>query len=115
MRRMLTLCAVFAVFTTLALAETWTGKLIDATCAADQQKAAMTCDPTSSTTAFAIVASEKTFKFDDAGNTKAAEALKNRADRSSNPNAPQTTTVTARVTGTKDGDNTLKVESIEVQ
>lgn len=126
MRRLLTLCAVVAVFSTLALAESWTGKLVDATCHDQQQSApatppspstpsASTCDPTSSTTAFAIVASGKAFKFDDAGNAKAAEAMKSRADRSANPNAPASTTVTAKVTGTKGADNTLKVDSIEVQ
>jgi len=114
MRRLLTLCAVVTVFTTLALAESWTGRLVDASCY-DQQKSATTCDPTSSTTTFAMVASGKIYKFDDAGNTKAMEAMKNRADRSTNPNAPQTTTVAAKVTGTKGADNTLKVETIEVQ
>ena len=119
MRRFLTLCSVVAVFTTLALAETFTGKLVDASCAAqpksDQPQSATTCDPTSSTTMFALVAADKTFKFDDAGNTKAAAAFKGRADRSTEPNAPPSTTVTAKVTGTKDGDSTLKVDSIEVQ
>lgn len=114
MRRILTMCSVVAVFTTLALAESWTGKLVDASCAADQQKAATTCDATGSTTTFALVASGKTFKLDDAGNAKAIEALKSRADRSTNPSTPPSTTITAKVTGTKDGDN-LKVEAIEVQ
>lgn len=117
MRRILTMCAAVAVFTTLALAESWTGKLVDASCAdqnkGDQQKMA-TCDATSSTTAFALVASGKIFKLDEAGNAKAAEALKSRADRSANPNTPTSTSITAKVTGTKEGDN-LKVESIEVQ
>jgi hypothetical protein len=117
MRRILTMCAVVAVFTTLALAESWTGKLVDAGCAdqqkGDQQKMA-TCDPSSTTTAFALVASGKIFKFDDAGNAKAAEALKSRADRSANPNTPPSTTITAKVTGTAEGAN-LIVESIEVQ
>ncbi|MBZ5622952.1 MAG: hypothetical protein LAQ69_30095 [Acidobacteriia bacterium] len=114
MRRILTLSAFVAVFSMLALAESWTGRLIDASCY-DQQKSATTCDPTSSTTMFALVASGKTFKFDAAGNTKAAEALKSRADRSANPNTPPSTTIAAKVTGTKDGDDTLKVEAIEVQ
>ena len=113
MRRILTLCAFVAVFTGLALAETWTGKLIDASC--DPQKSATSCDPTSSTTMFALVAQGKTYKFDEAGNTNVAEALKSRADRAANPTAPASTSITAKVTGTKDGDNTLKVESIEVQ
>ena len=114
MRRILTLCAFVAVFSALALAETWTGRLVDANCAA-QQKAATTCDPTSSTTAFAIVVSGQAYKFDDAGNTKAMEALKTRADRSSDPNKPATPQIAAKVTGTKDADGSLKVEAIEVQ
>ena len=113
MRRILTLCAFVAVFSALALAETWTGRLVDANCAT-QQKAATTCDPTSSTTAFAIVVSGQTYKFDDAGNQKAAEALKTRADRSSDPNKPASPQIMAKVTGAKDGE-ALKVEAIEVQ
>src|SRR5579864_4624142 len=113
MRRILTLCAFVAVFSALALAETWTGRLVDASCA-DQQKAATACDPTSSTTMFAIVVSGKAYKFDDAGNAKAAEALKGRADRSADPTKPVSPQISAKVTGTKEGDN-VKVESIEVQ
>jgi hypothetical protein len=86
---------------------------VDASCA-DQQKAATACDPTSSTTMFAIVVSGKAYKFDDAGNAKAAEALKGRADRSADPTKPVSPQISAKVTGTKDGDN-VKVESIEVQ
>ena len=114
MRRILTLCAFVALFSTLALAETWTGRLVDASCV-EQQKAATTCDPTSSTTTFAIVVSGKAYKFDDAGNTKTMDALKGRADRSSDPNKPPSPQISAKVTGSKDGDNTLKVEAIEVQ
>jgi len=101
------------VFSALALAETWTGRLVDASCV-DQQKAVTTCDPTSATTSFAIVVSGKPYKLDEAGNTKAMEALKGRADRSTDPNKPASPQISAKVTGTKDGDN-LKVESIEVQ
>src|SRR5262249_17876790 len=114
MRRLLTLCACVTVFTALALAESWTGRLVDASCSA-QQKSATTCEPTSSTTAFALVAGGHSYKLDDAGNAKAMEAMKNRADRSTNPNSPQSTSVTAKVTGTKDGDNNIKVDSIQVQ
>ena len=121
MRRLLSLFAVVAAFSTLALAESWTGKLVDATCYEQHQQqksdtaTATTCDPTSSTTMFAIVSSGHAYKFDDAGNVKAAEALKSRADRSTNPNAPAGTEVTAKVSGTKGSDNTLKVDSIQVQ
>lgn len=113
MRRILTLCAFVAVFSALALAETWTGRLVDASCV-DQQKAVTACDPTSSTTTFAIVVSGQAYKFDEAGNTKAMDALKGRADRSTDPNKSPSPQIAAKVTGTKDGDN-LKVEAIEVQ
>jgi len=83
----------------------------------DQQKSAATCDATSSTTSFALLVAGKAVKFDSAGNAKAIEALKSRADRSANPTNPSTppsTQISAKVTGTQDGDN-LKVEAIEVQ
>ena len=49
------------------------------------------------------------------GNAKAAEAIKNRADRSSDPNKAASNQVVAKVTGTKDTDNTLKVDTVEIQ
>ena len=54
----------------------------------------------------------KAVKLDAAGNTKAADALKNSADRSANPDKKRP--VTAKVTGSLSG-NTIQVESIDVQ
>ena len=79
MRRVLFVLAFSAVFSMLALAENWSGKLLDATCY-DQQKKAASCDATSATTAFALDASGTIYKLDADGNSKAADALKNRAD-----------------------------------
>jgi len=95
-----------------ALAETWSGKLVDANCM-DQQKNMKACNPTGTTTAFLVTVNGKTYKLDDAGNAKAAEALKNRADRTA-PNAPTTSEISAKITGTKEGD-TITVETIDVQ
>jgi hypothetical protein len=53
-------------------------------------------------------------RLDADGNPKAAEAVKNRAERASDPNAIARTDIRATVKGTLDG-GTLKVESIEVQ
>ena len=110
MRRILTFCACGAVFGMLAFGETLTGRLLDASCY-DQQKNAATCDPTASTTTFALLVSGKAVKLDDGG--KVAEALKNRADRSTDPAKPSSQ-IMAKVTGTKEGD-IVKVEAIEVQ
>ena len=102
--------AFSAMFAMLALGASWSGKLIDASCH-DQQKTA--CDATSTTTNFALEVSGKVYKLDSAGNTKAAAAIKNRADRS-DPAKPQSTAVMADVTG-QENAGTITVETIEVK
>jgi hypothetical protein len=113
MRSILVVTACAVVFAAVCLAETFKGKLIDASCA-EQQQSAGTCSPTPSTTAYAIDVSGKVYRLDADGNTKATEAVKNRAERASDPNAIARTDIRATVKGTLDG-GTLKVESIEVQ
>jgi hypothetical protein len=115
MRKLLTVCAFAAAMSTLALAESWTGRLVDATCMEQQKTATTACDANSATTMFALFVSGKAYKLDDAGNAKAMEALKSRADRSANPNSTAPQAVQAKVTGTRDADNILKVDKIDVQ
>ena len=114
MRRSVTLFALWTVFSVLAFAESWQGRLIDATCY-EQNKSAATCGPTSSTTMFALFVSNKAYKLDEAGNAKVVEALKSRADRSSDPVTPASAQVMAKITGTKDSSDVLKVETVEIQ
>lgn len=100
-----------AILSTVAFAETWSGKLVDATCA-DQQKTEA-CVPTASTTAFALHAAGKMLKLDAAGNAKASEVLKKRensADRAKNPSSELTATVKGTLT-----EDVIQVESIEVR
>lgn len=116
MQRLFMLTAFLGLFAALGMAETYTGKLIDVSCLSQPKPTVQTCQPTSSTTAFALVDdNSRVYKLDDAGNAKAANALKGRADRSADPNAPQTATVvTAKISGTMNG-NVLTVDQIEVQ
>jgi hypothetical protein len=72
------------------------------------------CNATTATTAFAIEANGKTYKLDSAGNTKAAAAIKGRADRSADPTKAMSATYMAKVTGT-DNSGTISVESIDIQ
>jgi hypothetical protein len=114
MRTALRVTALVALASALAFAESWTGKLVDASCAAQQKNAA--CTPTASTASFAIQSSGKMLKLDAEGNQKAAAALKEHnsgANRTTDPNTTPTD-VTASVTGTMNGDE-IKVESIQVQ
>jgi len=116
------LCALSAALSGLALAENWTGKLVDSACydqqkqqeEKEQPKEAKTCTPTSSTTTFALVVATQAFKLDDAGNAKAVEALKSRADRTADPGKTTAAEMMAKVSGTK-MDEILKVDSVEVQ
>ena len=113
MRRVLRVTAFVAFVSALAYAESWTGKLVDASCAEQQKNAA--CTPTASTSSYALQSSGKLMKLDAEGNSKAAAALRenqNGANRAKDPKAP--TEVTATVTGTMSGDE-IKVEAIQVK
>ena len=110
MRKSLGLLAVFAG---LGMAEDFTGRLVDSSCY-DQQKTAVACDPTSTSTSYALIVSGKALKLDQAGNAKASEAIKNRSDRVEDPNKPANNQLMAKISGTVNGE-TLKVDSIEVQ
>jgi len=116
MRRLLTLAAFLGVFAALGLADTYTGKLIDAACLDKPNPTLGTCQPNSTSTKFALVDnSQKVYKLDDNGNNKAAAALKGRADRSSDPKAEgKVEIVMAKISGTING-NIVTVETIEVQ
>ncbi len=115
MKRTLYLTALTAGLSLMAFAGDWSGKLIDSNCneTRDQTKA-LSCDATGATTAFALDVNGKIFKFDAAGNTKAAVALKNRADRSADPAKAQMATVMAKVSGTEK-DGLITVDSVDVQ
>ena len=120
MRKILTLIAFVSIFSVFALAADWSGSLLDSSCydrqnqqQKDMEKAAAACAATSQTTTFALHSAGKVYKFDTGGNTKAATALKSRADRSE-PGKPQPTSFTAKVEGTETS-GTIKVDSIDIE
>jgi len=99
----------------LAFADDFQGRLLDASCYA-QQKSSTACDPSSATTSYILYVGDTAYTLDSAGSDKAGKALKTRADRSANPSAPASSQVMAKVTGSKNGgDNTIQVETIEIQ
>ncbi|MGC9946126.1 MAG: hypothetical protein ABSF64_07125 [Bryobacteraceae bacterium] len=101
------LAAVFALFSSLAFAETWNGTLVDVMCknqdlAGHTTKCAIGC----SKSGYGLVLADGKFvKFDEAGNAKALAALKATAKEKD---------LKAKVTGTLDGE-TVQVESVELQ
>src|SRR5215831_5858267 len=107
MRKVMTLCGLAALCASFALADNFSGKLLDASCVS-QNKSVRGCDATGTTSAFLLQTGGKIYKLDSAGNAKAAEALKSQANRSANPDQPSARGVTAKVTGSMDGDDTIK-------
>ena len=74
MRRLLILITFTGLFAMFGLAESYAGKLIDASCLDKPNPTFATCQPSASTSTFALVDdSQKIYKLDDQGNTKAAE------------------------------------------
>lgn len=115
MKQTLYIMALSATLSVMAFAGDWSGKLIDSTCNdTRQQTKAASCDATSATTSFAIDVSGKIYKLDAAGNSKAAMALKDRADRATDPAKALSSSLTAKVTGTEK-EGVIAVDSVEVQ
>lgn len=114
MRKIVSLLGIMTVSSILAFAEDWQGRLVDGPCY-QQQKSPTACDPSNSSTSFILYVSGQAYALDAAGNAKATEALKARADRTTDPTKPPSSQVMAKVSGTKDASNNLKVDIIELQ
>ena len=99
----------------VALADDWNGKLLDASCYGKHQ-AAESCAAKSTTTAFLLDVNGTVFRLTEGSNNMIGEAMKSRADRSRNPDAPpKGSEVNAKVTGTLTGKDHIKVSTIEIQ
>ena len=95
---------LFSFASALCFAESWTGKLVDATCVEQAQGKAANCVPTAKTSSFALDTGDgKVFRLDAAGNAKASTMLKT---------GMKSDTVT--ISGAMNGE-TVKVESIATQ
>jgi hypothetical protein len=114
MRKFVSMLGILTASSVFAFADDFQGRLIDASCY-QQQKSATTCDPSSATTSYVLYVGDVAYTLDTAGNQKVVDAMKTRADRSSDATKAAGKQVTAKVTGTKDAGNSLKVETIEIQ
>ena len=103
-----------AVFSGLALADDFSGKLLDSGCY-DRSHSIKGCDAGDRTTTFVLDSNGKVYHFDSPGNNKVLQAMKQRADRSADPKATPQGSVRARITGKKGPDGDLIVEVVEIQ
>jgi hypothetical protein len=96
-----------------ALADSWSGQLIDAKCKQEAYQSdshsATGCAPTTLTAVFAIQTPDgKVYKLDDVGNRKAATIVKDHPLR-----ADDTLGLTVTVSGSLDGEM-MKVDSLDL-
>lgn len=109
-----------AATSVFAYADSWSGKLLDASCYDRMKDSSKSydeaCAATSQTTAFVLTSSGKVYRLDAVGNTRAAAAMKNRAERSAPaaPGAALTKDIDARVEGNETA-GTITVTTIELQ
>jgi hypothetical protein len=114
MRKLLTLCGIVTAFSALALADNWSGKLLDASCY-EKHQSQESCEAKASTTAFLLDVNGTVYHLTEGSNNMISEAMKSRADRSRNPDTPPKGIVNAKVTGTLTGKDHIKIETIEIQ
>jgi opacity protein-like surface antigen len=107
MKRLLGITASFVLFSTAAMAASWTGTVVDTMCkgkdvASHTRQCALGC----AKSGFGLVTSDGKFvKFDEAGNAKALAALKaSKKDKD----------LRATVTGTMN-DDVIAVDSIHLE
>jgi hypothetical protein len=112
-KRALYLLALASALSLTVYADDWTGNLVDAVCAQQQEKT-IPCDATAATTVFALDVSGKIYKLDPVGNTKAAAALKYHAAPVPDASGHVPTAVPAKITGTE-GGGIIVVETISLQ
>ncbi len=95
-----------ALFSAIALGETWSGHVVDTMCKGkDVASHTKQCNLGCAKSGFGLVTPDGKFmKFDEAGNAKALAAIK-ATDKDKD--------LRAKVTGTMDGD-VIKVESITI-
>jgi len=108
MRKVGSIATVFFMVSTVARADSWTGRLVDAMCKVSSEgenSFTASCSANTATHLFALeLADAKLLHLDASGNEKAANAVKN----------VQKADVRATVTGSREGQ-IVKVESIELQ
>jgi hypothetical protein len=107
MRTVLSTVAAAALFAGLALAESWSGTVVDVSCAKkDLATHSRQCALGCAKSGFGLVTADGKFhKFNEAGNAKTLEALKASAK-----NADLKATVNGKMSG-----ETIEVESISLQ
>ena len=114
MKRIVSSALFLALISGAALADEWSGTLVDADCT-HRNGGPEACAPGLNTTAFGLVIAGRAYLFNKSGSQKASAALKQRdAILSADPRYPHSSPIQASVTGKRAG-NTIIVNRIDLQ
>jgi len=113
MKKIMSICAMFGALSGAALAETWSGTLLDANCA--HRHGDRACDAKKSTTAFLLDVNGTKYRLDFKSNDGARSAIEARSDKASNPFATKAVPVSADVTGRLKSNGKIRADIIAVR
>jgi hypothetical protein len=114
MRKLIIAGAMFAGLSGLAMAESWTGALLDEGCA-HHKNTTKTCIAKPSSSAYVLDVSGHQYKFDGKSNDEIRRALESRRDRSADHHELKSEPVNVNVTGRVADSGHIHVEKIEIQ
>lgn len=114
MRKLIATCALFGALSGIALAETWSGTLLDANCL-HRHNQAKSCDARTRTTSFVLDDNGTRYKLDARTNDAAHSAMLSRADKASNPDATTAVPVTATITGHVRNNGKIRADTVAVR
>jgi hypothetical protein len=114
MRKLITTCAMFGALSGVALAETFSGTLLDANCL-QRHHATRSCDAKPSTMAFVLDSNGTRYRLDGRSNDAAHSAMRSRADKAWNPDATKAVPVQATITGHIRRNGKIRADVVGVQ
>jgi len=114
MRKLIFTCAMFGALTGVALAESWSGTLLDANCL-NRHNATRSCDARTRTMSFVLDDNGTRYRLDARSNDAAHSAMLSRADKASNPDATKAVPVQATITGHIRSNGKLRADTVAVR
>jgi len=114
MRRYIMICAILGAFSTLGLASTWSGTLLDANCY-HRHENVRACGAKPHTTRYLLDVKGTKYRLDSATNDRAQLAMQSRAEKANNPDATKATPVYAKLTGYMNKKGKIRANIIEVR
>jgi hypothetical protein len=114
MRRLLTICAVFVGLSTLALANSWSGRLLDESCY-NRHQSKHGCNARASSGSYVLATKGSVYRFTAGSNDGISRTLQSRHSRRNPGRSPRGSPVWAGVVGTENDKGRIRVDRIGLQ